>query len=149
MNPDLFLEIVNSMRLKSALEDFEANTLAAVPGLLGKLSYLGELHDGDGASRHWGLEKVYGKDAAGGAMRASHRTLLSRILKTPLPVLLDDVGTSSAIRQVATKEFLLSLKLPHSLPKSPPPASQIHFRSVLHALSALAENRNNANHQNA
>jgi hypothetical protein len=29
------------MRLKSALEDFEVNTLAAVPGLLGKLSYLG------------------------------------------------------------------------------------------------------------
>ena len=137
------------MRLRSALEDFEANTLAAVPGLLGKLSYLGELHDGEGAYNHWGLEKAYGKDAARGAISTSHRTLLSRILKTPLPVLLDDVGTSSAKRQVATREFLSSLKSPHSLPKSPPPASQVHFNSVLHALLALAERRNNANPQNA
>src|SRR5712691_4298022 len=44
-----------SMRLKSALEDFEANTLGAVPGLLGRLSYVGRLHDGKGTYDHWGL----------------------------------------------------------------------------------------------
>ena len=137
------------MRLKSALEDFEANTLAAVPGLMGKLYYLGALHDGDGAYRHWGLEKVYGKDAARGAITTCHRALLSRILKTPLPLLLDDVGASSANRQLATKEFLSTLTSPHSLPKSPPAASQVHFKSVLHALLALAESGNSANRQNA
>ena len=137
------------MRLRSALEDFEANTLAAVPGLLGKLHYLGTLHDGDGAYNHWGLEKVYGKDSAGSAITTCHRALLSRILKTPLSVLLDDVGASSPNCQLANGEFLCLLKSPHSLPKSPPPASQIHFRSVLHALSALAESGNNANRQNA
>ena len=107
------------------------------------------MHDGNGVYNHWGLEKVYGKDAAGGAIGASHRTLLSRILKTPLPVLLDDVGASSATCQLATREFLFFLKSTHSLPKSPSPASQVHFRSVLHALLALAESRNNANPQNA
>ena len=149
MNSDLFSEIVNPMRLRSALEDFEANTLAAVPGLLGKLYYLGALHDGDGTYNHWGLEKVYGNDAAWSAIGTCHRALLSRILKTPLPILLDDVGASSAKGQLATREFLFSLKSPHSLPKSPPAASQVHFRSVLHALLALAESGNNANRQNA
>ena len=137
------------MRLRSALEDFEANTLAAVPGLLGKLHYLGALHDGNGTYNHWGLEKVYGNDAARSAISTCHRALLSRILKTPLPVLLDDVGASSANRQLAGSEFLRSLNSAHSLPKSPPPASQVHFKSVLHALSALAESGNSANRQNA
>ncbi len=137
------------MRLKSALEDFEVNTLAAVPGLLGKLSYLGHLHDGEGAYQHWGLEKVYGKDAARGAITTCHRALVARILKTPLPVLLEDVGRSSANRHLATRDFLSSLQAPHSLPKSPPPAAQVHFNSVLHALLALAERRNSANPRNA
>jgi hypothetical protein len=137
------------MRLRSALEDFEANTLAAVPGLLGKLYYLGTMHDGDGTYNHWGLEKVYGSDAARSAINTCHRAVLSRVLKTPLRALLDDVDASSANRQLAKGEFLSSLNSLHSLPKSLPPASQVHFRSVLHALSALAETGNNANHRNA
>lgn len=137
------------MRLRSALEDFEENTLGAVPGLLGKLSYLGALHDGNGAYNHWGLEKVYGKDVARGAMSASHRTLLSKILKTRLAVLLDDVRTSSANQHLAAREFLFSLSSAPSLPKSPSSASQVHFRSVLHALLALAETQHDANLRNA
>ena len=137
------------MRLRSVLEDFESNTLAAVPGLLGKLSYLAALHDGNGAYGHWGLDKVYGPDASQAAITTLHRAVLSKILKTPLPVLLDDVRNSSAGHQVAAKEFLFSLSSPQSLPKSPPPASQVHFKSVLHALLALAESRHTANRQNA
>ncbi|SRR5258706_1181060 len=137
------------MRLRSVLEDFEANTLAAVPGLLGKLSYLAALHDGNGAYDHWGLDKVYGPDATRAAINTSHRTLLSKILRTPLPVLLDDVKNSSANHQVGAREFLSSLSSPHSLPKSPPPAAQVHFKSVLHALLALAESRYTASRQNA
>ena len=95
------------MRLRSAFEDFQNNTLAVIPGLLGKLSYIGELHDSDGAYHHWGLEKVYGKDIARGAIRASHRTLLSNILKTPLRVLLDEVGASSANCHLAERESAL------------------------------------------
>jgi hypothetical protein len=60
------------MRLKSALEDFEANTLAAVPGLLGKLYHLGAMHDGDGEYNHCGLENLYGSDAARSAINTCH-----------------------------------------------------------------------------
>src|SRR5712672_2701039 len=97
------------MRLRSVLEDFEANTLAAVPGLLGKLCYLAALHDGNGTYEHWGLAKVYGPDATRAAINTSHRALLSKILKTPLPALLEDVRSSSAGHQIAAREFLFSL----------------------------------------
>lgn len=37
-----------SVVLKSALEDFESNSLSAVPGLLAKLHYVAMLHGGQG-----------------------------------------------------------------------------------------------------
>jgi hypothetical protein len=134
------------MRLKSAIEDFEANTLGAVPGLLGRLSYLGRLHDGNAAGNgrydHWGLAKVYGDDAAQCAIRASHRALLSDVLKKPLAVLLKDVPESCSNEHVTEKEFLASLM---QSPKPLSPAARAHLRSVLSALSALVENRDDAN----
>jgi len=131
------------MRLKSALEDFEANTLGAVPGLLGRLSYVGRLHDGKGTYGHWGLAKVYGDDAAQCAIRASHRVLLSEVLKQPLAVLLKDVPASCSNKQLTEREFLATLA--QSSPKPLSPAARAHLGSVLSALSALVESRNNAN----
>jgi len=131
------------MRLKSALEDFEANTLGAVPGLLGRLSYVGSLHDGKGQYDHWGLTKVYGDDAAQRAIRASHRVLLSDVLKKPLAALLKDVAASCSNEDLTEGEFLASLA--QSPPKPLSPAARAHLRSVLSALSALVESRNNAN----
>src|SRR5208282_5802511 len=97
------------MRLKSALEDFEINTLGAVPGLLGRFSYVGRLGDGNGRYNHWGLARVYGDDAAQGAIRASHRALLSEVLKKPLAVLLKDVPESCSNEHLTEREFMASL----------------------------------------
>ena len=135
------------MRLKSALEDFEANTLGAVTGLLGRLSYLGRLHDGNGTYEHWGLAKVYGAEAAKRAIGASHRVLLSEVLKKPLAVLLNDVRASCSNEHLTEGEFLASLT--HCPPKSLSPAALAHLRSVLSALSALVESRNNSNLRDA
>ncbi len=140
-------EIVNSMRLKSALEDFEKNTLGAVRGVLAKLSYVGRLHDGKGKYEHWGLARVYGEDAAQRALGASHREVLSEVLKKPLPALLHDVRTSCSDAELTEEEFLESLKQP--LPKPLSSAARAHLKSVLSALSALVESRNNANLQGA
>jgi hypothetical protein len=139
------------MRLKSALEDFEANTLGAVPGLLGRLSYVGGLRDGKGTGtgryEHWGLARVYGDDAAQSAIRASHRVLLSEVLKKPLAVLLKDVPASCANEHLTESEFLAALA--QSSPKPLSPAARAHLGSVLSALSALVENRENANPRGA
>ena len=139
------------MRLKSALEDFEANTLGAVPGLLGRLSYVGGLRDGKGTGTgrydHWGLARVYGDDAAQTAIRASHRVLLSEVLKKPLAVLLKDVPASCANEHLTESEFLAALA--QSSPKPLSPAARAHLASVLSALSALVENREDANPRGA
>jgi len=130
------------MRLKSAFEDFEANTLGAVHGLLGRLSYVGGLHAGDGTYAHWGLAKVYGDEAAKCAIRASHRVLVSEVLKRPLAVLLNDVPVSCLNQRLTAAEFLASLT--HCPPRQFSPAARAHLRSVLSALSALLESPNNA-----
>jgi hypothetical protein len=135
------------MRLKSALEDFEASTLGAVPGLLRRLSYVGGLHDGEGTYNHWGLASVYGKDDAQGAMRASHRGLLSAVLKRPLAALLKDVLASCSNEHQTEREFLATLA--QSPPKPLSPSSRAHLRSVLSALLALVESRDAANLQGA
>lgn len=138
------------MRLKSASEDFETNTLAAVPELLGRLSYVGRLHDGEGTYDHWGLARVYGEDAAQSAIRASHRVLLSEVLKKPLAVLLEDALAICSNEHLAERElveFLASLAL--NPPKPVSPAALAHLKSVLSALSALVESRNNASLQDA
>jgi hypothetical protein len=131
------------MRLKSALEDFEANTLGVVPGLLGRLSYVGSLRNDEGQYGHWGLAKVYGDEAAQRAIGASHRVLLSEILKKPLAALLKDVPTSCAKDHLTEKELLT--KLAQSPPKPLSPAARAHLRSVLSALLALVESQDSAN----
>jgi hypothetical protein len=130
------------MRLRSAQEDFEANTLAAVPGSLGRLAYVGRLHDGDGTYDHWGLAKVYGDDAAQCAIRASHRVLLSEVLKKPLAVLLKDVLATCSNEHLTERELLAALN--NAPPKPLSRAALAHLRSVLSALSALVESRNSA-----
>jgi hypothetical protein len=135
------------MRLKSAPEDFERNTLAAVTGLLGRLFYVGRLHDGSGRYGHWGLGEVYGDAEAQSAIHASHRGLLSQVLRKPLAVLLEDVPASCAHEQLTETELLSGLA--QTPPKSFSRAVRAHFSSVLNALSALLETRNNANPRGA
>jgi|ERR1017187_4173899 hypothetical protein len=135
------------MRLKSAREDFETNTLGAVPGLLGRLSYVGRLQDGKGKYEHWGLAKVYGDDAAQGAISAAHRILISEVLKKPLGELLKDVVTSCANEHPKEKESVVSLR--QAAPRPLSAAARAHLKSVMNALSALVENRNDPNPRGA
>jgi hypothetical protein len=100
------------MRLQSALEDFEANTLGAVSGSLSRLSYVGRLHDGNGTYGHWGLSKVYGGGDAQRAIRTSHRGLLSEVLKKPLAALLNELAICSSELRWGN---------PHLSPLPPPP----------------------------
>lgn len=134
------------MRLRSAFEDFESRTLAAVAGLLGRFSYVGTLHAGGGIYKHWGLTKIYGEDAAQRAICSSHRGLLTAILRKPLAWLLTDVSESCA-KGEPEEEFLTTLV--DMQPKPASPAAKAHLKSVLNALLALVENRSNASHQDA
>jgi hypothetical protein len=137
--------------LRSALEDFESTSLGAVPGLLGKLHYLAELHDGRGRYSHWGMARVYGEEAARRAIRASHTAVLAQVLRAPLRVLDEDLKGSASSAQTTTAEFLISLKqlAAQVLPERSVEVSEKHLMAVLHALSVLVANPGRANHPDA
>jgi len=127
--------------LKSALEDFEATSLGAIPGLLGKLHYIAGLHDGSGSYSHWGMGRVHGEETARRAIRSSHAAVLTQVLRTPLRVLDEDLRRSASSGQVTALAFLVSLKklAAQALPDRSVTASEKHLTAVLDALSALLE----------
>ena len=127
------------MPLLCALDDILVNTLAVIPGLLGRLEYLSGLRSGDGYG-HWGLSRVHGERAAQRALRDAHGLVLSEVLRTPLRRLVEDVETACAVSDRPTSAYLQELyqDYPRLLPEQVGGGSTRHFSSVLHALSALA-----------
>ena len=131
------------MTLKSALEDLQERTLNAVSGLLGKLDYLASLRESDGSYSHWGLERVHGKLATQRALTEAHRSLVSRILRTPLRELLQDVDESSPPKELASGDFVEKLNETSAqlIPPGPGAGIERHLNSVLHALVGLVRTR--------
>lgn len=131
------------MRLYSALEDLTNTTLEAISGILGKLSYLSSLRGSGSAYIHWGLAKVYGDAAAQEALEQAHKSIFSKILRTPLPDLLEDLGECSKAAGLAPADYLKRLTdskaalVPGNLGSGPAK----HFNSVLDALSNLQKAR--------
>ena len=127
------------MPLVSALDDILVNTLAAIPGLLGRLEYLSGLRAG-GSYGHWGLSRVHGERTAQQALTDAHELVLSEVLRTPLRKLVEDVETACIESDRRPSVYLQELyrKYPTLLPEEVGGGSTRHFSSVLHALSALA-----------
>jgi hypothetical protein len=142
---------IRTVAFRSAFEDFEKTSLVAVPGLLGKLYYLSELHDGRGGYSHWGMNRVYGTYAAERAIGTSHKAILTKVLRAPLRVLVDDLRRSAANAQLSAADFIAALKKRTSalLPQGSMAASQKHAMAVLQALSALVEGQDDATPQGA
>src|SRR5215472_17444208 len=132
------------MTLKSALQDIKETTLAAVSGLLGKLAYLASLRRRRGRYQHWGMEAVHGQEPAERALKAAHMEIVSRILRTPMASLVQDLQDSSRGSGVEPQAYIDRMKdnfedlLPDGRQNSTVPS---HLNSVLLALSSLERNR--------
>jgi len=128
------------MTLRSALEDVKQTTLAAVSGLLAKLTYLASLRRGNERYEHWGMQRAHGADAAEQAFRTAHAEILATILKTPLAVLEGDLETSRAASAMSAAVYVKNMRdhlddlLPAGCKDAP---SAAHLNSVLTALSSL------------
>jgi len=131
------------MTLLSALQDVQKTTLSAIAGSLRRLEYLAELRDDGGAYSHWGLTRIYGKERAANALQESHRSELSKVLRTPLRNLEVDAEQSSQEACEPEGQYLARLgdKWNRLLPPDPGPGSSRHFSSVLQALSSLRRAR--------
>jgi hypothetical protein len=135
------------MTLKSALEDLQQTTLAAITGLLGKLSYLASLRSARGRYEHWGMDSVHGEESSQKAIRAAHTEVVTAVLRTPLAELdqdASDVSRKDGVDEVAYVEGLrehFDDLLPGERQDSP---AARHLNSVLVALWSLKRNRERA-----
>lgn len=139
------------MTLLSVSEDVLATTLAALPGMWGKLQYISELRDDGGAYEHWGLTRLHGEAPVQRALGEAHRDIFLHILRTPLARLLEDACLSAADREQEAASYLQELSAVSRalLPADPGGGSEPHFNSVLKALSRLAQARSSATHRAA
>jgi len=131
------------MTLKSALQDLRESTLAAVAGLFAKLAYLGSLRRREGGYMHWGLALVYGDEPSDRALKTAHTEVLSKVLRTPISDLEEDLHESSQTAQEAPGPYVEGLKqqFEQLLPSPQDAVSAGHLNSVLVALSALEKSR--------
>lgn len=133
--------------LLTANDDFSRKTLAAVPGVLGKLRYVSGLRLESGEYRHWGLSKVYGERTAQRAIVEAHRTLVLQVLRMSLRELLDDAAVSCAAGQDTSHAYIMQLKSDRErlLPSDIGGGSAQHFNTVLDALESLIRGGRDAN----
>ena len=130
------------MTLRSALDDLRETTLAAVSGLLAKLSYLASLRQRKGGT-HWGLAQAHGENATEQALQVAHSQVLSTVLRKPLAELEEDLrdscGENCEIRAAYVEE--MRGRLSEVLPSPEDKVSAQHLNSVLVALSSLERSR--------
>ena len=131
------------MTLKSALQDFRETTLAAVSGLLAKLAYLASLRRREGGYQHWGMSLVHGEESSERALKTAHAEVLSKVLKTPISELEEDLLRSSRDSEETAGTYLEDMQEQFSklLPSPQDAVSARHLNSVLLALSRLEKNR--------
>lgn len=118
------------MRFRSAKEDLQATTLAALRGPLAQLDYVASLRRGDGYE-HWGLEKVYGKEAAQAALAEVHAELVATLLREPLARLFEQAPDAEMFERPASE----------LLPPATGALRAQHFSLVWDALAAVARRR--------
>jgi hypothetical protein len=138
----LFFGIRNNMTLKSALQDLRQTTLAAVSGLLAKLAYLGSLRRREGGYQHWGMSLVHGEESSERALKAAHTEVLSKVLRTPISDLEEDLRKSTRASEETAGAYIEGMQEQfNELLPSPDAVSARHLNSVLVALSNLEKNR--------
>jgi hypothetical protein len=81
------------LRIQPIVQDFTATTLAAIPNVFGRLTYIASLRDlSSGRYEHCGLEAVYPPDAVQEALEFCHQEIFSRVLEMPLSVQEQDLS---------------------------------------------------------
>jgi hypothetical protein len=116
------------LRNKSVVQDFTATSLAAIPNLFGRLTYIASLRDlSSGKYEHSGLTAVYSPESVQEALECCHYEIFQRILETPLAVQAEDLreclegmtgpypATLSHWRQIESYRILLPGNTPDYL----------------------------------
>jgi hypothetical protein len=77
---------------RRVIQDLTTTTLAAIPRLFARLTYLASLRDlSSGRYAHAGLSAMYSEEAVQQALAQCHEEVFERILETPLEGQLEDL----------------------------------------------------------
>jgi hypothetical protein len=128
------------MRLLSAEEDFQQNTLDKINGVLEKVRYLAKLRNADGSLQHWGLERQYGAQKAAEVLEGSCTEQLQTILQEELTTLWHETLSLSNKVSQNSENFLKELMrdLEEITPERLTKLQARHLRATLVALSEIA-----------
>jgi hypothetical protein len=118
------------MKFRSAKDDLQVTTLAALRGTPARLDYVAGLRRGEDYE-HWGLEKVHGREAAQAALAETHQDLTAALLREPLARIFD----------AAPHPEIFARPAQEVLPADIDPLRAAHFSLVWDVLDAVARRR--------
>jgi hypothetical protein len=132
-----------TLTLRSALQDLRETTLAAISGLLAKLTYIASLRRSEGGYSHWGMSLLHGEESSARALKTAHTQVLSSVLKTPLADLEEDLHRSSEVSGKSAQAYVEDMRgqINDLLPSAEDSVSATHLNSVLVALSSLEKSQ--------
>jgi hypothetical protein len=78
------------MKFRTAFDDFNSRTLAALPGRLQRLEFLSSFRRDDGTYEHWGMEQEYGEESARRAIAGVHSHAFVDALSVDVPTIVTD-----------------------------------------------------------
>ncbi len=121
------------------VQDFTLTTLAAIPGLFARLTYVSSLRDlSSGRYEHAGLAALYPDAAIQQALQLCHEQIFERILETPLAIQLKDLQACLAAMEgglpVAVSHWLRMEAYRVLVPEQSPDYLKELFCSNLRAL---------------
>ena len=139
---------------RRVVQDFTQTTLAAIPGLFARLSYVASLRDlSSGRYEHSGLSALYPDEAIQQALQLCHEQIFERILESPLSTQEEDLraclagmegglwGVSSHWRRIESYRVLV--------PEAVPDYLKDLFCSNLRALLEILVEENSPAHSDA
>ena len=118
------------MTLLSPYEDFVTRTLGALKGAWARLEFVAGLRGENNQYQHWGMENVYGPDAAQLAIAQAHTYVFQSALETPISEL---AGEFPVVPE--TREF------GRYLPQNLNGCTKEHFQYLTTALTLLGDAR--------
>src|SRR5437588_3269536 len=139
---------------RRVIQDFTLTTLAGIPGLFARLTYMASLRDlSSGRYEHTGLAALYPDAAIQQALQLCHEQIFERILETPLSSQQEDLRACLAGMEVGLPGAVLHWRRIEVfrvlLPEAAPDYLKELFCSNLRALLEILDEKRVPAHSNA
>jgi hypothetical protein len=100
-------ELTQLQQNRRIVQDFTLTTLAGIPGLFARLTYIASLRDlSSGRYEHAGLAALYPEEALQQALQLCHEQIFETILETPLSSQQQDLRSCLAAMQGGLHEVV-------------------------------------------